>query len=372
MQPFDPAGIYSDDAVIAALRGTTGARVLDFRYDRLGADFSYRGPVTTMTGGSVAYDSLADIKRTAKFALVDDGTIDFLADRIKPWVRLRMPDGGWVEWPQGVFLLSTPVRKLATSGVVSRDVDAYDQAVILNGDLVADRYTVAAGTAYTTAITALTSDLPLRSITTSSLTLPAAMDWDPGTSRLTILNALLSAINYRSAWFDENGTLICEPYVAPDTVTPVYTYATDSASVITGEIDDTLDLYSVPNRWVLVVSNPEGASIVSRYTNTASTSPTSTVSRGRTITDFRTGEDAADQATLDAKVARLAFEASQVFQSVDFSTAIMPMHSNADVLGVVVNGLGLTSAKFSEQSWEFELKVGATMSHKIRRTVSIA
>lgn len=371
MQAFDPSGRYSDEDVIAALQGVSGQRVIDFRYDRLSNANTYLGPLTSVQTASIAYDSLADIKRTAKLTLLDDGSIDYLSERVKPWVRLRMPDGGWVEWPQGVFLLSTPKRTRKVGGYVARDVDAYDQLVVLNGDLESERITVQAGVLYVNAVGGLVQDMATR-ITYSPKTLPTAMEWEPGTSRLRIVNDLLSAINYRSAWFDENGVLVCEPYASPDDAQPGYTYATDSTSVIVGDIDDTLDLYSVANRWVLVVSNPEGPALFSSYINSSPTSPTSTVRRGRQITDFRTEQDAADQATLDAKVQRLAFEASQVFESIDFSTAIMPMHSNADVLGLVVNDLGVPSAKFVEQSWSYDLKAGALMAHKVRRTVSVA
>lgn len=371
MQSIDPSGRYGDDAVSAALRGASGSRIIDFRYDRYSPSGKYLGPLTGVISCSIAYDSLADIKRTAKFSVLDDGSINYLSDRIKPWVRLLMPDGGWVEWPQGVFLLSTPARALSSNGLVSRAVDAYDSLADLAADLIPDRYTAAAGVKYTDVISSIGQQITSRRVTPSSRTLPAAMEWEPGTSNLRILNDLLAALNYRSAWFDENGVLVCEPYVSPDTIVPGYTYATDDRSVIRDDVTDTLDLFAIPNRWVLVVSNPEGPALSSSYTNTAAASPTSTASRGRVITDFRTEQDAADQATLDAKVQRLAFEASQVFEAVDLKTAIMPFHSNADVLGLVVNGLGLTTAKWSEQSWSFDMKVGATMNHRLRRTVSV-
>jgi hypothetical protein len=73
---------------------------------------------------------------------------------------------------------------------------------------------------------------------------------------------------------------------------------------------------------------------------------------------------------LDAQAARLAFEASQVYESVEFDTAIMPIHQNSDVYDVEVDGLGIRN-KYSEISWSMELKSGATMSHKIRKVVSV-
>lgn len=372
MQALDPAGTYADAEVLKALTARAGTRTLDFRYDRLDADNTFIEPMQYVAAGHVENNALADIKRTATFRLLDRGSFDYLRDRIQPWCRLRMPDGGYVEWPLGVFLLSTPDRTLDEAGVVARDVKAYDQLVVLTDDKVSARYSIAAGVAYTTAIATLVASAGITStnIVPSALTLPATMEWEPGTPKLRILNDLLDAINYGSAWFDERGTLICRPYQSP-TVRPVeYLYADDEATVRTGDAVQTLDLFGVPNQWVLVKSEPDQPPLTSIYTNTSPTSPTSTVSRGRTITDYRTEEDAADQTTLDAKVARLAFEASQVYEGIKFSTAIMPMHSNGDVIALDIPELGLTG-RYSEQSWGFDLRAGATMQHTARRVVTV-
>jgi hypothetical protein len=371
MQAFDPAGIYPADQVQATLQGRNGARRLTFDFQRLNSNNGYMGPLSFVQSGSVTLDGTAEVHRSASFTLTEGDTIDYLRDRIKPYVRLTMPDGGQVSWPQGVFLLSSPDRTLELDGTVTRTVAAYDQTVILQGDLVGDRYSVAAGTRYTDAIgTAVAGYGFTTNIVTSTSTLPVAIDWEGGTSKLTIVNDLLSAINYRAAWFDENGVFQAIPYVLPDTVTPGYTYATDSSSVITGTIGQSLDLFAVPNKWVLVVSEADRPTLISTYTNTSASSPTSTVSRGRTITKYDTSQTAPDQATLDALAARMAFEDSQVFETVSFGTALMPFHSDLDVLGVAVAGLALGSVKFQEVGWSMDLAIGGTMSHSVRRTIS--
>lgn len=373
MQALDPSGTYADSDVIDALTGRYGVRTMSYRYDRLDSTNKYIEPAEWVLGGSVANNALADIKRTAKLTVLDRGTIDYLSDRIKPWARLAMPDGGVVEWPLGVFLLSTPTRTLGTQGLVTRDVDAYDQLVVLRDDKVTDRYTVAAGTAYTTAIATLLATVPgvVVNLVPSTLTLPAALEWEPGTPKLRILNDMLGAINYGSAYFDEAGKLVCQPYQSPSERAVEYTYTDrERTSVRSGAAQQTLDLYDVPNKWVAVVSEADRAVLTSTYTNDAPGSPTSTVKRGRTIVDYRTEQDAADQSTLDAKVERYAFEASQVYEGVKFDTVVMPFHSNADVLQLDIPGLGL-DAKYSEHTWGFDLRAGATMTHTVRRVVSV-
>lgn len=370
---LDPTSTYDDPTVLNALRAATGGRQVSFRYELLNEANRHLYDLDQVTAGSIAYDSTAEVKRTGQFTITEGGlAVDFLKDRVKPWMRLRMPDGGHVEWPLGVFLLSTPTRVLDTDGAVSRAVAAYDQGVILQADQVDDRYSVAAGTAYTTAIAAAVAGYGLTTnIVTSSLTLPVAIDWAGGTSKLTIVNDLLAAINYQAAWFDANGVFQAIPYVLPDVQDPIYTYATDGTSVIAGAISDTIDLFAVPNRWRLIVSDADRTVLTSVYTNTSTSSPTSTVNRGRTITSYLPGQSAADQTTLDALAKKQAYIDSQVFEVVDFATAIMPFHADLTVLGVSVDGLQLGSVKFQETAWSFALQAGALMSHSVRRSVAI-
>lgn len=375
MQAFDTSGRYGDAAVIAALQGVTGARTVDFRYELFNRyNVKKADLVGVMAGATLSQDASADVKRTLTGLTIREGydSIDYLSDRIKPYIRLQMPDGGWVEWPQGLYLLSSPTRSLAVDRSVVRTVDAYDQLVVLSSDAVGDRYSIPAGQQFTSAIGAIIANSGIgSSITASTLALPVTWDYEAGTSKLTILNDLLSAMNYRSAWFDENGILICEPYVLPSLRPIGYTYAADAGSVITGQIDQSLDLFNVPNKWVLTVSDTDQGSFSSTFVNSDPASPTSTESRGRTILSFNPGQSAADQATLDALTRKTAYESSQVYETESFTTAIMPMHSNADVLGVTIADLGLNVAKVEELSWSMPLQVGATMSHTVRRSTSI-
>lgn len=205
----------------------------------------------------------------------------------------------------------------------------------------------------------------------SDRVLSATKEWEPGTSVLGIINELLGAVNYESLSFDEDGRAVIRPYVAPGDRSPEYTYADDETSLTHPQVVQELDLFSVPNRWVLVVSEPDRDPIVSTYTNNDPSSPTSTVRRGRVITDFRTETEAADQATLDEKVSRLAFEASQIFETVQFTTGFMPVHSGNDVYRIEFSPLAV-SAQFSEHSWSTQLAPGARMQHRARRVVSIA
>lgn len=360
--------------VLAALQGRTGSRRLSFRYELLASNLAKLGDLTNVIDARVEQNWLADIKRKASFTLRDTGGIDYLSNRIKPWVRLHVPpyqDDDWVEWPQGVFLLTTPARHIDAADRVTREVEGYDGLQVLAEDLVSTRYTVAAGASYTATVSSVLAAAGLvASIHASASVLPVAMEWEPGTSKLKIVNELLSAINYQSLSFDENGQAIVQSYVSPASRAPGYTYADDAAGLVVPEVDQELDLFGVPNQWTLCVSEPDRAALVATYTNTDPSSPTSVPRRGRTITDFRTEQTAVDLTALQAKVARLAFDASQVYEALEFETALMPIHSGNDVLRVTYSGLAIDD-KYAEQSWSMPLKAGGRMAHRVRRVVSV-
>lgn len=363
---------HTEAEILDVLYGKHGSRKFTFRYELLDSANDKIDDLANVLAGSVRMSWLAPIKRTAGFTIQDDGTIDYLSNRIKPWVRVALPPYGeddWAEWPQGVFLLSSPTRNANESNWVMREVDAYDQLQALQDD-IPGRYTVTAGTLYTDAIATLLTDFDTN-ITPSTKVRTIDREWPPETHKLQIINDLCAAIDYNSLFFDENGVAIIQPYVSPEDKAEEFTYSDSSVTgLIVPNVDQTLDLFSIPNKWVLYISDPEQASLISSYTNNDPSNPTSTVRRGRTITRYEQVTDVADQATLDSKVARLAFEASRLYESVEFKTAMMPFHSGNDVYRITYNQLAINT-KYQETQWEMKLKAGERMSHKARRMVTL-
>lgn len=89
MQSLERDG-YSKQQIIDVLHSKRGPRKLRFRYDLLDKDNQYIKTLNNVLSGEVSMSSLAEIKRTARFSLKDDGNIDFLNDRIQPFVELKM------------------------------------------------------------------------------------------------------------------------------------------------------------------------------------------------------------------------------------------------------------------------------------------
>jgi hypothetical protein len=361
---------YSRQEIIDALHGKYGQRHFKFRYDLLDMNDNKIGELGSVVEGEVSMASLDSIKRTARFKIKDKGDINWLTDRIQPFALLRMRDGKYIEFPLGIFLLSSPTRKDENKSVY-RDVEAYDGLLILRDDKFDTRYTVPAGTNYRQAIIDIlaSAGITKHNIEQTDKVLPVDMEFAPGTEKLEAINALLQAINYTPLYVDVYGYFTSMTYRSPSIRSAEYTYRDDELSIVYPGMEEELDLFNVPNKWVVVCSNAE-QSLMSSYTNSNPDSPTSTINRGRTIVDYREVTDIADQQSLDAYVQRIAFEASQVYGKLTFETAINPLHDYMDVLEIDYSPLGI-KGKYVETGWTMPLKAGARMKHEVRKVVSI-
>lgn len=346
-----------------------GKREVTFRYDLLNYDEIKIGELTALDG-SLGLNSLAQIKRRGRFNIKDTeiNDVDWVNDRIRPVYILN----GEHEFPLGVFMMASPVKRFAGDSIY-RNIEAYDTSLIIREDKFDNRYRVIKGANYVTVIRQILNSAGIWkvNIPANAATLRTDREFEIGTSKLEVVNALLSEINYTSIWVDEAGYFRSSPYQVPNERQPEYIYKNDQMSVI---IPDTLseeaDFFNVPNKWVVVASNPEAEALRSVYTNQNSASPASTVNRRRTIVDFRQVDDIAGQAALDDYVRRIAYEASNVYGRYVFSTALMPHHTYMDCIYCEHTRFGIKD-KYIETNWGMDLSNGGTMTHSCRRVIQI-
>lgn len=108
----DPAGRYTTAQVEAQLRSASAA--VGVRWELLDRDLNSIGDITGAVAGTGRIES-----NTAQAII---GAVDFTLEpveelramafraHVKPFWQLRMPDGGLVEWPMGVYVWNTPAR----------------------------------------------------------------------------------------------------------------------------------------------------------------------------------------------------------------------------------------------------------------------
>jgi hypothetical protein len=302
--------------------------------------------------------------------------IDYLSDRIKPFMQVRMPDGGWIEYALGEFLLSTPVRSDDTNGTIIRDVEAYDGLIVLDEDKFIRRWFIDVGEKYTDAVKAILESAGITRYAIEDVpsgqvaTLGVAIEFPTGMTKLEAVNELLQAIGYTSLWCDSDGYYVASPYVTPDRRSIDYEYADDEISVLVNGMEEEVDLFSVPNIWIVAQSNAEKDALRTKFTNRTQTSPTSVNRRNRNIVSYEEVSDIASLDHLNTYTRRIASEASQVYGKLKFETALMPFHEYADVLMIRYGSLGLAD-KFHETAWTMPLKAGAKMKHEARKVVAL-
>lgn len=357
------AGIYSHEEMKRVL---TGNRTIGFRYELLDR---YEHPIGCVSAtGSIDFNSSTEIKRVASFKIKEVSDIDFLNDRIKPYMRVKV-GRGWVEYPLGVYLMDSPER---AGGIgVSRNIDCYDKTVILRDDKFTARHIVRAGEYYTNAIKKVISSAGISNynVESSQLTLQTDIEFEVGTSKLDAVNRLVKAINYNDVYVDVNGCVRVSAYQAPESRSVEEYYVTDKRSIVLPNAEESLDIFSAPNKIVRYLENVERGRMISVAINDDPASKLSTVSRGRTIVDAQAVNDIANQDTLDAYVQRIAAE-KKVYQQLFFETALMPHHEYMDCIYIENKELGV-SGKYIETAWNMKLEVGGTMRHTCKRTVSI-
>lgn len=301
--------------------------------------------------------------------------IDWIRNRVQPFMEVFV-EGEWVSYPLGIFVLSSP-SKAEEGSAVTREVEAYDELVILNEDKFDQRYTVKKGTRYDSAVIQILKDSNIKkyNIEDSSKRLTSDMEWSIGTEKIRAANDLLAAINFTPLWVDEFGYFTSSRYSSPQDRSPDHQYYDNDVSITFNGMTEEVD-YLIPNKWVVVYSSPDNASpgdeapvLSAVYENRDISDPNSTVNT-YTKVDYREVDDIADQEELNLYVRRIAEEASQVFQKVKYDTALMPGHSYQDVIDMRNVSLEL-KGKYSETSWEMDLSAGGKMSHEARKVVNL-
>jgi len=288
-----------------------------------------------------------------------------------------MPNGGIREWCMGTFYAVSPSVPLKSPKI--RRLEAPDALVNLEQSKLTDWLTIpstpragshAEGDPIGWIKAFITDLYPLAGVsipdTTIRIPATAAKVYQPGTSMLELFNDLLKFCNYEVLHANITGSYVSYPFVLPSERAVEYVYTADERSIVireSGVIEE--DLFYAPNQWVRTVSRPDKPVLRTRLTLDDPTNPLSTVSRGRTVTDYA-AIDAPDQTTLDRYVMRIAEEGQRVGKRLRVDTPLMP-HDHSDVLAVnwPLNPTWNTTSDgiYVQRGWTFPCVAGGKMTH---------
>ena len=339
-------------------------RTLDFRYIIVhnGAD---RGELKAISDPRIIMDDGSDIKMSLSGDFAPSDDIDLLTDEIRPEMIL---DG--VTYPLGVYAPAT-VSEARSETSVSLSIEAYDRCWRVRDSYTETILSLAAGTNYLTAVKQLLTAAGIATVietpTTATLT-EIREDWDIGTSYLEIVNTLLSEINYKPLYFNAQGAAVLEPFFIPSAENIQHTFDSQNIlSLMLPEHERSTDIYSAPNVFLCVCSNPDkSGSLTAIAVNDNPQSPLSVARRGRRIMRVENVNNIASQSELNDYANRLRNESLFTGEVITVSTALFPNFGVDDVTAIILPEL---SAICKERHYEMELRVGGTMKHTLERVV---
>lgn len=338
-------------------------RKVSFQYELLDSNNQHIKWLKNIESCIITYKFLAQLKSSAEITMSEDGSIDYLNDRIKVYMKLN-----GTQYPLGVFLLCTPDREI-TECKITRKITGYNLCQLLLDAKLESRLVLSIGTnVVNEVIRQIGSNY---NIATSSQVLSSEKVYEIGTSKLDIINDLLDVINYNSLRVDNNGVYVSEPYVLPTAREYNQVYEDNQDSIIISDMTDSLDLFSIPNVFIRYTNNLDMSPLTYTYENNNASSVTSTVNRKRRIVDAQSVE-ASDQATLEAITKKQAYEYNSVYSHLNFKTAIDPTILNIfmPIAWIKVNQ-GSINDKYTITSIKFKCDVGELASLESRKVVMI-
>lgn len=331
----------------------------------------------SMISGRIDMRADAEVPTSIQCEVVSDEglmDVDWASARIQAAMEIMLEDGSWGEWPLGVFLPSTPSYRTTATGT-TLSIEGYDQTVILREDRVLSPVVIPKGERYADAILGQINQAGIYTVLMDDLdaVLPADVTYDMGTSRLEIVNSLLTAVNYQAVFANGAGALICRREYLPYERQVDHLYMDDHLSVLAPELGTDMDAFDVPNVIQAVVSRAEGEPLTAQWINDDPASKLSVANRGRRVVRIDQLADALDEAALTAYVRMEGYKTLAIVGSVSFATAPMPDHGVGDMVFLRIfadkgDGPG-ASGRYLETGYSMELSPGATMTHTAEKVV---
>lgn len=324
-----------------------GPRSESYRWELLDLAGSVVGDLDGVSGGSVEQSSGSTLRASASLTC-EGGDVNWLRSLVRCWYRADFPDGTFAQWPLGTFIPTSPNVDYG-DGTATRDVEAMSLLQVLEDDVTEKTTTTQMLSSVTDRVRAIIT-LAAAGVnggkvagTDSDRLFFRPMVWEPGLSRLRIVNDMLASINYFALAVDGLGTFRMEPYVPPSGRAVAWDFRDDESAIYLPQFTHERDFFAVPNKVVAWSQGDgtDGAALMSTATNMDPADPLSYPGRGRWVTHFEDNVEASSQAVLDEIAQRRLRELSSVSSVVVIQHLPVPLTPNDVVTFTNAAGLDL-------------------------------
>jgi len=321
----------------------------------------------TVISCTITYDSEAESLGSASFEVTDTLGECY----IRPYL-VAIQNGETYRFPLGCYLVQTPsstydgkVRKVT--------MDAYTPLIELKEKQPPLGYSVLKGETIMDLAYELTRENVRAPVVEPKSDEVIGYDFVANTDDtwLSFLTDFMSSAKYEYA-LDEVGRVLFSPKKETRTLQPVWTFTDDNSSILEADISMDHDLYGIPNV-VEVIYTSTYNHFYAKVTNDDPNSPTSTVNRGREITQRSSdpsfsGEPTQEQIELYAE--KLLEEASTVEYSITYTHGYCPVRIG-DCVRINYTRAGLTDIKAKVISQDVKCSTGCTVSEKAVYTTKL-
>lgn len=200
------------------------------------------------------------------------------------------------------------------------EIEACDQALLLQRNRQESRFFAAAGTPYMELLQSLLNSCGISRILADDCreSLAVSRQWELGESTLDMVNQLLEEMGFEPLWFDTAGRARLTAYEARPEVSKLYR---SGDLLLAPAVESSWDVHSAQNVFLAVADSPErGESRTAIAVNDDPNSPISTVNLGRIMAPPLILNHVASQEALQTAAERLRDEKMLSVQTVRFET----------------------------------------------------
>lgn len=283
----------------------------------------------------------------------------------------------WSRFQLGIFGLDVADRSYAGEAVTRWDCEGFDLMRVLVKKKADVPYTVAAGTRYVDAVTALVASLGLSvSLPITGDVTPVNFMWGPGTLYADIANQLLEAINWFPLWVDQQGVFRSTARVAPHQESSAVTYSTLAEPKMVLASGNTVgwkrlsNRAKLPNKVVVLQSDPYRTPGYGARQNDDPISRISTGAQGITQPEVVDNYRVLDLTMCGSIADYLIRDAACRAEPAELVTMIDPRRGNREFCTLALEALE-DNTLWRIRAWAYELRAGAQMRLSLDKAIAI-
>lgn len=317
-------------------------------------------PLQNVKSCKITRDSVAETLGSA--------TIDAESMIGEAYVRVYLvtiQNGVTERHPLGTFLVQTPSSEF-DGKTLSSSMDAYTPLLELKENPPPLGYSIAKNSNVLDMAYAIVRERARAPVVKTTSKIELYQDFVSNTSDtwLTFTRDLLAYAKYQFD-LDEMGRILFSPQQELASLQPVFTYNTDNSSILQPTLTMEHDLYGIPNV-VEVIYSAGTETYYARVVNDDSSSPTSTVSRGREII-YRVTNPGLTGVAIESQIQEYAEQLLKTLSTLEYTVTYTHGYCGVrvgDCVRLNYNAAGLSNVKAKVISQSISCEPGCPVTEK--------